>query len=202
MGAPLAPGVRPRLPWGRFLVVALLVGLDLWTKAWAFAWLTPDLAGTERDAHGHLRYVVLEPWLGVMLSCNPGAAFGQLGDWPRLLVLGRAVAIVVLTVLVWRATRSHWPSFAALVLVLAGAAGNLSDNLFFGCVEEGHPFRLVRDFIDVWFRNEGWGWDWHFPTFNVADSCITVGAVLWILSSFLQRERGPETEAEAGGQGA
>ena len=194
MDAQPAPGERPRLPWGRFLAVALLVAADLVTKAWAFSWLTPQLAGAERDHHGHLRYVVLDPWLGVMLSCNPGAAFGQLGGWPRLLVLGRVVAIVVLAVLVWRAHRSHWPSFVAVVLVLAGAAGNLCDNLFLGCVEDDHPFRLVRDFVDVWFLSERWGWDWHFPTFNLADSCITVGAALWILSGFLHRERASAPE--------
>jgi signal peptidase II len=38
----------------------------------------------------------------------------------------------------------------------------------------------VRDFIDVYFAFR----DWHFPTFNVADSCITVGAVFLFLSSF------------------
>ena len=36
----------------------------------------------------------------------------------------------------------------------------------------------MRDFIDVYF----YGWDWHFPTFNIADSCITVGAILLLLS--------------------
>lgn len=190
------------LPWGRFLVVVAIVALDLWTKHWAFAWLGPEREGVSYDQHGHLRYAVLEPWLGIMLSCNPGAAFGQLGDWPHFLVLGRAIAIGVLGTLVWRADRRHGLSFAAMVMVLAGAAGNLCDNLFVGCVEADHPYRLVRDFIDVWFVAAGRGWDWHFPTFNVADSCITVGAVLWILSGFVHRDPAPEPEeapAEAAG---
>jgi signal peptidase II len=66
----------------------------------------------------------------------------------------------------------------ALVLVLAGAVGNLYDNLFLA--REGETFGQVRDFVDVYFT----AWDWHFPTFNVADSCISVGAVLLFVSSF------------------
>jgi len=53
------PGRTRRLPWGRFLVVLLLVGLDLWTKALAFDWLTPATEGAVRDLHGHLRYPVI-----------------------------------------------------------------------------------------------------------------------------------------------
>ena len=59
------------------------------------------------------------------------------------------------------------------------------------------PITLVRDFIDVWFLSDAWGWDWHFPTFNVADSCITVGAVAWVLSGFLHG--GEEARSEAAG---
>jgi len=130
-----------------------------------------------------------------MLGCNRGAAFGQLGDWPHLLVIGRCAAICVLLWLVWRADRRQWLSFSAMVLVLAGAARNLCDNLGLGCFEKDHPFRLVRDFLDVWFVSDRWDWDWHFPTFNVADSCITVGAVAWILAGFLHRERGSSEAA-------
>ena len=192
------------LPLGRFVVVLLLVGLDLWTKSWAFAWL-PEAESVARDPHGHLRHTVLDPWLGIMLSCNPGAAFGRLGDWPYLLVGGRTIAIAVLTWIVWRADRRQRWTFVAMLLVLAGAAGNLADNLGLGCYEEEHPFHLVRDFLDVWFLSERFGWDWHFPTFNVADSCITVGAFVWILAGFFEHDRGsdeeelaPSSEVDAG----
>jgi lipoprotein signal peptidase len=49
----------------------------------------------------------------------------------------------------------------------------------------------VRDFIDVYFAR----WDWHFPTFNVADACISVGAVLLLAASFLAREPAPRAPA-------
>lgn len=186
---------RTGLPWGRFLAVLLLVALDLWTKAAAFGWLDFEVEGAAHDVHGHWRYTVVEPWLGIMLSCNRGAAFGNFGDFPYLLVGGRVLAIGVLGFLVWRADRRHRASFVAMTLVLAGAIGNLCDNLGLGCVEDDHPFGLVRDFIDVWFVSEAWGWDWHFPTFNVADSCISVGAVLWVLSGFFHRDESESAEA-------
>lgn len=197
----MAEAAARRLPWGRFLAAGLLVALDLWSKARVFAWMGAGPTSVEVDPHGHVRHVLVEPWLALMLSCNPGAAFGQLGSWPRLLVTGRALAIVVLAVVAWRADRRHWPSFAAIVLVLAGAAGNLCDNLFLGCERAGRSLREVRDFLDVWFVNERWGWDWHFPTFNVADSCITVGACLWILSGLLQREPAPDPASAPGAGG-
>lgn len=197
----VAGRARSGRPWRRFAVVGVLVALDLWTKALVFGWLDPSTPGARYDLHGHLRYPLVEPWLGWMLSCNPGAAFGQFGDWPYLLVFGRALAICVLFVLVWRADARHRVATAAMVLVLAGAAGNLADNLGLGCEEPGHPFRLVRDFIDVWFRSDALGWDWHFPTFNVADSCITVGAVAWILAGLLGGEHAGSGEARDGDAG-
>jgi signal peptidase II len=112
-----------------------------------------------------------------------------------VLVLGRVAAVGLLAWLLWRSNGRPRLALWAMVLVLAGALGNLIDNLGLGCREEGHPFGLVRDFIDVWFRSEAWGWDWHFPTFNVADSCITVGAVLWVLSGFVHRAE-PEPAPE------
>lgn len=193
----MSEGAPGRRPWGRFLAVAVLVGLDLATKAAVFSWLGHGVEGAARDAHGHLRYVLIDPWLGLMKSCNPGAAFGQFGEHPHLLVGGRVLAIGILGWLLWNADRRHRLSFAAVVLVLAGAVGNLCDNFGLGCEEEGHPYGLVRDFIDVWFVSSAWGWDWHFPTFNAADSCITVGAIGWVLSSFVPRRR-EESEEGAG----
>ena len=182
---------RP-LPWVRFLVVVLLVGLDLWSKSAVFAWLEPRPEGIEYDAHGHPRYVLSGEWLALMLSRNPGAAFGRLGEFPHLLVGGRVIAVILLAVLLWRTARERRVLLVALVLVLAGALGNLYDNLFLRDPNDAHPWGLVRDFIDVYFGV----WDWHFPTFNVADSCISVGAVLLLASSFAGGDEGEELASE------
>ena len=180
------------IPWIRFLVVLLLILLDQWSKTAVFEWLEGDVV-LDRDRHGHARYPLFAEQFGFMLSLNRGAAFGRFGDFPHILVIGRMVAVAVLAWLLFRAARRPWVNLTAMTLVLAGAAGNLLDNLWWGGVEADHPYRLVRDFIDVWFLSEAWGWDWHFPTFNVADSCISVGAVGWVFVSLFHRP--PEGDA-------
>jgi signal peptidase II len=187
--APIA-AVRPRIGTvaTRLLLAALIVVADLWSKSAVFAWLeAANRSGSlARDVHGHSRFALLGDWLGFMLSTNPGAAFGQLQSFPYLLVIGRCVAAVFLVWLLVRTPAGRPFYTGALVLVLGGALGNLYDNLFLDHPHDGHPFGLVRDFIDVYFS----GFDWHFPTFNVADSCITTGAVLLLLTSFARDPNG------------
>jgi signal peptidase II len=104
---------------------------------------------------------------------NTGAAFSFLanaGGWQRwFFVLLATLVSAMLLVWMWRARREA-PVFllAGLALVLGGAVGNLIDRVVHG---------YVTDFIQVWFGN------WAFPSFNVADSAITVGAALLIIDS-------------------
>ena len=165
----------------RLVVVVLFVVLDQVSKSWVFEHFY-DIGEVVRHNCGNLRVPLSGEWLGVMLSTNKGAAFGGFQDFPHVLVGGRGIAVLVLAWMVLRAPRGQRMISAAMVLVLAGAIGNLLDNLWSGEPLEGHPYLTVRDFIDVYFS----GFDWHFPSFNVADACISVGAVLWILSGFLQ----------------
>ena len=171
----------------RLSLVAFIVALDLWSKAAVFHWMEAmrDRFELATDVHGHQRFELAGDWFAFMLSLNPGAAFGQLESFPYLLIGGRIVASLFLVY--WIVTsRVGRPAFnAALVLVMGGALGNLYDNLFLDLPHDGRPFGPVRDFIDVYFGL----WDWHFPTFNVADSCITVGAALLLLSSFDKRAK-------------
>ena len=185
-----------RLPWIWFLVVGLLVALDLWSKEAVFARFAPPGDGTLAqgmvlDSHGHPRFELIGDWLTVMLSYNPGAAWGSLGDYPYFLVIGRVIAVFLLAWLLIRTPRGQGVMVPALVLVLSGALGNLHDNLFLE-PRNGDPFGSVRDFIDVYFGPLGY--DSHFPTFNVADSCISVGAVLLLISGLFSKpgEKGEE----------
>ncbi len=168
------------LPWLRFLFVAALVGLDLWSKAGVFAWLESHPEGMTVDPHGHSRVPLIGEWFAMMRSWNPGMAFGLFGEHQIVLVIGRLIAVSVLAYLLWRIPKSQKFGCTALVLVLAGALGNLYDNLFLGNLGEWMRESValemgeVRDFIDVYFSK----WDYHFPTFNVADSCISIGAIL------------------------
>ncbi len=188
--------VREPMSWTRLgwclAVAGVLVAVDLWSKAAVFAWLGDPAthAALPRDACGHAREPVLGGWLALMLNLNYGAAFGRLSGIPHVLVVGRIFAVLLLVWLLARAPRAHRLYLTALVLILAGAVGNLYDNFFFAPgsdhiprANDGMPFGPVRDFIDVYFPV----FDWHFPTFNFADSCITVGAVVLLLSGLAPR---------------
>lgn len=174
----------------RLLVAGALIGADLWSKAAVFAWLSPRPEGVGRyDRHGHWRHEIFGDWFAFYLTTNPGMAWGlRLPPW--LLVGGRCVAVLFLAWLVISTPRERRVLAASLTLIFAGATGNLYDNLFLPPFE-GAQFGEVRDFIDVYFS----AWDWHFPTFNVADACISVGALLLLASSFLSSERPADASA-------
>jgi signal peptidase II len=136
--------------------------LDVVTKALAVAKLQPV----------HMPHAVFGEIVRFTLAYNPGAAFSMsLGDYSR--VIFGAFAVVALVIL-WRLYRASDPGDVMRVLALGlasgGAAGNLIDRLRPG--SQG-----VVDFIDI-----GVGLV-RFWTFNVADSAVTVGALMlaWVL---------------------
>ena len=177
-------------PLARFGGVAALVLADQWSKGAIFDWL-----GATPEGHAPPRELFGTTWLSMLSTCNKGAAFGQFGDFPYVLVIGRAVAVVFLCWLLLGAEERPRLALGAMALVLAGALGNLIDNLWTGCVVPAHPFLGVRDFLDVDLAPIGI--DRHFPAFNLADSCITVGACAWILAGFLQRKPSAPAPAES-----
>jgi signal peptidase II len=118
------------------------------------------------------------PLFNLTLTHNTGAAFSFLrgaGGWQRWLFSMLAV-IVSLGIVVWirRLPASARWTAAALALVLGGALGNLWDRLLHG---------YVVDFIDLCYGS------WHFPTFNLADSSISVGAAMLLLELFMPERR-------------
>ena len=119
----------------------------------------------------------LTPFFNLVLVFNKGAAFSFLagaGGWQTpVLVVFALVAAAVVGVLIWR-NASQRLLCTGLALILGGAIGNVIDRLRFG---------QVVDFLDVHAMG------WHWPAFNVADSAITVGAVLLILDGFMHDER-------------
>jgi len=188
-----APDQRPgiALILRRFAIAIVLVGIDLWSKAAAFEWLASAKLTLDSCEFSHRRVPLVGEWFAFMLSRNKGAAFGQLDSVPYLLVGGRVLAVLFLCFLIVRSSPAKRLLTAALVLILAGALGNLYDNLLLDppSYDSQHPFGYVRDFIDVYFVR----WNWHFPTFNVADSCITVGAALLLITGLGKDEE--KTEA-------
>jgi signal peptidase II len=104
---------------------------------------------------------------------NSGAAFGTFRGFSGLLALAAVVGLVVIIGLIVR--RPSPVTGLGAALVAAGALGNLIDRLFRGPFGRG----TVVDFIDPRF----------WPAFNVADSAITIGALLIIAAGFLERPR-------------
>ena len=203
--------VSPRRHLAAVLAIAFLVGLDLWSKQTIMPWLEARMTAYQhhypgpppepalvRDSNGYERYPIAGNWLAWMHNLNYGAAFGRGGGMQKILVPGRGVAILVLLVLILRAPPGRKLYFTALILVASGAIGNLYDNLFYKPIypDETKPFGPVRDFIDVYFEV----WDWHFPTFNVADACISVGVAFLLLSTLLAPEEETRASAEESGE--
>ena len=152
-------GTRRFIAW---LVIALLVVIaDQATKWGIIHWL--DLYDKE----------AITSFINLTHQQNSGAAFSFLAGasgWQRwfFVVLATAVSVVI-TVWLWR-IRTEGPLvlMAGFSLVLGGALGNLIDRARFG---------YVTDFIQVWFGN------WAFPSFNVADAAISIGAALLIIDA-------------------
>jgi len=155
----------PMLPWA--LLAVPVVVLDQVTKRLALEFLVL-----------HQPVPVL-PGFNLTLMFNPGAAFSFLSDasgWQRWFFT--AVALVVsVAIMVWLQrlpAGSRWLA-AALALILGGALGNLWDRLALG---------HVVDFIQIYY--DRWSW----PAFNLADSAITVGAVMLVIDALGARHRG------------
>lgn len=117
--------------------------------------------------------VPLNSFINLTHQRNTGAAFSFLADaggWQRwfFVMLASAVSMMIV-VWLWRIRKERQAILAAgLALVLGGAIGNLVDRIMHG---------YVTDFIQVWFGS------WAFPSFNVADAGISVGAALLIIDA-------------------
>ncbi len=124
--------------------------------------------------------VVIPDLFSWTLAYNTGAAFSFLADssgWQRWLFALIAIAVsAVLVVWLKRLGRNETWLAVALALVLGGALGNLYDRIALG---------HVIDFILVHWQNR-----WYFPAFNIADSAITVGAVMLALDMFKSKKTG------------
>lgn len=115
----------------------------------------------------------ITPFFNFVLVYNTGAAFGFLNNadgWQNLFFVAVAVAVAVfILIYLRRLGRAEIQVAIALLLVLGGALGNVTDRLLLG---------HVVDFVDLHYAG------WHWPAFNVADSAIFIGAALLILDAF------------------
>ncbi len=155
--------------WGP---VGPLVALDLWSKHAAFGFLRETYPASLPD---YIRHRVWEGMVNFSLVhwYNRGTIWGLFQGYNFPLVILRCVAVLLIVGYVIRLARPGRALQLVLGLILAGAIGNLYDNL----TQEGGG---VRDFLlFTFFPNSTWRYD--FPAFNVADACISVGVISLIL---------------------
>jgi len=128
------------------------------------------------------KIIEILPFFQLRMAWNTGISFSMFnsGEATTTALLLAVQVIVTCVVIWWLRQLDRLFLQVACGLIIGGAVGNIVDRIMFGA---------VADFLDFY-----WG-TWHFPTFNVADSCISVGAGLWLLDAVLAR---PQADAIKG----
>ncbi len=159
----------------RLIVVGLIlligVVLDLWTKAWAESRLAGKDGGRRQEIE------IVEDYFHLTFVPNPHGAFSLFEKLPETvrrtgLIVASLLAVGVITALMFRPGTGWWMT-VAFALVLSGAVGNLYDRVFLG---------YVRDFIDWHYKRE-----FTWPTFNLADSYISVGVTILVVMTLFSK---------------
>jgi|HubBroStandDraft_6_1064221.scaffolds.fasta_scaffold24487_7 signal peptidase II len=153
------------------LIAAIVVLLDRWTKR---------LVAQRISLYSHVQ--VIPGFFRLTHTENTGAAFSLFADsnapWKTgLLIAFSGIALVVVSVLLWKNERTHTLTGIGLALIMGGALGNLWDRLARG---------RVIDFLLFYFKRYQW------PVFNLADSAIVIGAGLLVLEILFHKSSEPE----------
>ena len=152
--------MRKLLPW--LLVAVVVIIFDQITK----------YAIVQSFIYGETLY--LTPFFDLVHAHNTGAAFSMFAEssgWQRFFFIGIALIATVVILYLLHRSKGNWLFDLSLSLILGGALGNVIDRVRLG---------YVIDFLQVHYTSHYW------PAFNVADSAISVGAVLIVWDSFRQ----------------
>ena len=157
-----------------FLLALLIVLLDRWTKR---------LVAARIAMYTHIQ--IIPGFFRLTHTENTGAAFSLFADspshWKTALLIGfSVVAMVIVSVILWKRTRALTITSIALSLILGGAVGNLWDRIATG---------RVVDFLLFYVKQYQW------PVFNLADSSIVVGAALLVIDILWGKPTPQETPA-------
>lgn len=151
----------------KYLIISIVVAVLDQTTKW--------IASTQLEYHQLTHFL---PYFDWYLAHNEGAAFSFLADQPgwQRWFLAALTLIISSVLLIWlNKLPAHKKLTAtALALILGGAIGNVIDRIHFG---------YVVDFIQIWLGSYPW------PSFNVADSFIFIGAVLLVASDLFKLEK-------------
>ncbi|TAL00549.1 MAG: signal peptidase II [Rhodospirillaceae bacterium] len=164
-----AAPVRFRVPALGIAAAAVAFGLDRLSK-YIVVERVMRPAGVTETPFFTPKVIELLPIFDLRMAWNPGISFSLFNSGAALTVnLLLTIQVAITLGLTWYMTRlsGRWMQFAA-GLIVGGAAGNILDRVTVGA---------VADFLDF---HAG---EWHFPTFNLADSCISIGVFLWLLDA-------------------
>ncbi len=151
-----------------FLLAAFVIALDRWSKR---------LVATRIAMYSHIQ--IIPGFFRLTHTENTGAAFSLFADspshWKTAMLIGfSTVAMVIVSILLWKQARALTITGIALSLILGGAVGNLWDR-----VAQGR----VVDFLLFYVKQYQW------PVFNLADSCIVIGASLLVLEILFSHQK-------------
>jgi signal peptidase II len=155
-----------------FFLALLVFGLDRWSKR---------LIAAHIALYNHIQ--IIPGFFRLTHTENTGAAFSLFADspshWKTALLIGfSALAMVIVSVLLWKQARAFTITGISLSLILGGAVGNLWDRVASG---------RVVDFLLVYYKQYQW------PVFNLADSAIVIGATLLVLEILFVRPKTSES---------
>jgi signal peptidase II len=156
-----------------FLLAAVVIVLDRWSKR---------LVAARIALYTHIQ--IIPGFFRITHTENTGAAFSLFADspshWKTSLLIGFSlIAMVVVSVLLWKQKRALSITGIALSLILGGAIGNLWDRIASG---------RVVDFLLVYVKQYQW------PVFNLADSAIVIGAGLLVIEILFSKSHSAELE--------
>lgn len=161
---PSSPSINMRLmPW--FALAAVVLLLDQVTK----------IAVLNTFSYGEV--LPVSDFFNLVLVYNKGAAFSFLADsdgWQRYFFTAIGIIACIFIIVQMRKHATQHLFCGALALIMGGAIGNVIDRLIYG---------HVVDFLDVHVAG------WHWPAFNIADSAICVGAVLFIIDELRRAKK-------------
>jgi len=155
-----------------------LYALDQWTKHMAMRFVSAD--------GGPVHVLPKEGgFFDLVNVTNTGAAFGSFkGNNTFFVALSCLALLVVVVLLVRHRVPDRWRDLS-LGLLLAGILGNLTDRLLHGHVIDFLLFNLHFPYADPW------------PAFNIADSCICIAVICFIIHSFRERKAAPDMPVDA-----
>ena len=159
-----------------FIISNTLILLDQYTKFWI----------TTHIPKGYSMEVI-RGFFSLTHIRNPGVAFGLFAENDSeikslIFIVFSSVAIVAILVFFHQAPRHRKILHVGLVLVFSGAIGNLIDRML---------YQEVIDFLDFFYSG------YHFPAFNVADSCISIGVGCMFIDLFQRDQSKPSDEVSS-----